>query len=335
MDYRDAGVDIAAGRAFVDRIQKSVESTHRPGVLGALGGFGGCFQLPSGYEEPILVSGTDGVGTKLKIARSLNRHDTVGIDLVAMCVNDVLTVGAEPLFFLDYLATGHLDPEPLSEVVAGIAEGCRQSGCALLGGETAEMPGFYPGGEYDLAGFCVGIVEKRDLLDGSRVEVGDVIVGLASRGLHSNGFSLARKIVEDSGLDWSATPAALGGKSLGEELLTPTQIYVKPVLEILRSRPDMIRGMAHITGGGLPENLPRCLNRGQSVQLYPDSWEIPSIFHWLAEQGNVSETAMFETFNMGIGFAVVVEGDRADETIAAFRDRGLKGYAIGTVTSVV
>ncbi|MDY6786357.1 MAG: phosphoribosylformylglycinamidine cyclo-ligase, partial [Cyanobacteriota bacterium] len=196
MDYRDAGVDIAAGKAFVDRIGDSVKSTYRPGVLGALGGFGGCFQVPSGYDEPVLVSATDGVGTKLKIARSLNRHDTVGIDLVAMCVNDVLTVGAEPLFFLDYLATGHLEPEPLSQVVAGIAEGCRQSGCALLGGETAEMPGFYPGGEYDLAGFCVGIVEKRHLLDGSRVEVGDVIVGLASGGLHSNGFSLARKIVE-------------------------------------------------------------------------------------------------------------------------------------------
>jgi phosphoribosylformylglycinamidine cyclo-ligase len=332
MDYRDAGVDIAAGRVFVERIRDSVQSTYRPGVLGALGGFGGCFQLPSGYEEPVLVSGTDGVGTKLKIARSLNRHDTVGIDLVAMCVNDVLTVGAEPLFFLDYLATGHLDPEPLSEVVAGIAQGCCQSGCALLGGETAEMPGFYPGGEYDLAGFCVGIVEKRDLLDGSRVEVGDAIVGLASRGLHSNGFSLVRKIVEDKGWDWSATPAVLGGKSLGEELLTPTQIYVKPVLEVLRSRLE-IRGMAHITGGGLPENLPRCLNLGQSVKLYPQSWEIPPIFQWLAEQGNVSETAMFETFNMGIGFAVVVERDRADEAIAAFRDRGLVGYAIGTVTS--
>ncbi|MDY6785622.1 MAG: phosphoribosylformylglycinamidine cyclo-ligase, partial [Cyanobacteriota bacterium] len=197
----------------------------------------------------------------------------------------------------------------------------------------AEMPGFYPGGEYDLAGFCVGIVEKRHLLDGSRVEVGDVIVGLASGGLHSNGFSLARKIVEESGLDWSATPDELGGKSLGEELLTPTQIYVIPVLELLRVCPDMIRGMAHITGGGLPENLPRCLNKGQSVQLYPKSWEIPPVFRWLAQRGNVSETAMFETFNMGIGFAVVVERDRADEAIAAFGDRGLKGYAIGTVIS--
>lgn len=328
MDYRDAGVDIAAGRSFVDRIRDSVQSTYRAEVLGGLGGFGGCFQLPSGYEEPILVSGTDGVGTKLKIARALNRHDTVGIDLVAMCVNDVLTTGAEPLFFLDYLATGKLEPEQLAEVVAGIAEGCRQSGCALLGGETAEMPGFYQTGEYDLAGFCVGIVEKRKLLDGSRVEVGDVAIGLASQGLHSNGFSLVRKIVEKSGLSWDARPEELEGKSLGEEAIAPTQIYVKPVLEALRSGLD-IHGMAHITGGGLPENLPRCLAQGQSVKVNANSWEIPPIFRWLAKAGEVNEAAMFETFNMGIGFVVMVSRDRVDETMAWFRDRGIPPFAIG------
>jgi phosphoribosylformylglycinamidine cyclo-ligase len=330
MDYRDAGVDLAAGRSFVDRIRGSVQSTYRAEVLGGLGGFGGCFQLPSGLEEPVLVSGTDGVGTKLKLARMLNRHDTVGIDLVAMCVNDVLTVGAEPLFFLDYLATGKLEPEQLAVVVDGIAEGCRQSGCALLGGETAEMPGFYQGGEYDLAGFCVGIVEKRKLLDGSQVQVGDVAIALASQGVHSNGFSLVRKIVEQSGLDWEATPAILGGQSLGEVLIAPTRIYVKPVLEALRSGIE-IHGMAHITGGGLPENLPRCLNQGQSIEIEKNCWEIPRIFQWLAETGEVSEAAMFETFNMGIGFVVLVPRDRAPETLDWFRDRDLASFAIGEV----
>ncbi|MEL6327024.1 MAG: phosphoribosylformylglycinamidine cyclo-ligase, partial [Cyanobacteria bacterium J06626_23] len=236
MDYRQAGVDVEAGRAFVNRIREKVESTRRPEVLGGLGGFGGLFQLPSGYREPVLVSGTDGVGTKLKLAHQLDRHDTIGIDLVAMCVNDVLTCGAEPLFFLDYLATGKLAPEQLAAVVSGIAEGCQQTGCALLGGETAEMPGFYNPGEYDVAGFCVGIVEKSQILTGDRVQVGDAVIGLASRGVHSNGYSLVRKIVAESasangqiGYDWSAQPALLNGMSLGEALLQPTQLYVQSV----------------------------------------------------------------------------------------------------------
>lgn len=330
MDYRDAGVDIKAGRSFVERIRHNVQSTYRTGVLGGLGGFGGCFQLPTGFKEPVLVSGTDGVGTKLKIANALNRHDTVGIDLVAMCVNDILTLGAEPLFFLDYLATGKLNPEQLAEVVAGIAEGCRQSGCALLGGETAEMPGFYPVGEYDLAGFCVGIVEKSKLLDGTQVREGDIAIGLASQGLHSNGFSLARKIVEKSGLRWDARPEILAGKSLGEELLTPTQIYVQPILEALRRGIDL-HAMAHITGGGLPENLPRCLNQGQSIALEAKQWEIPPIFTWLADTGNISKTNMFDTFNMGIGFVVLVAPSQVETTLSHFQSHFITACTIGEV----
>jgi phosphoribosylformylglycinamidine cyclo-ligase len=330
MDYREAGVDVEAGRSFVERIRSGVASTYRPEVLGGLGGFGGYFQLPAGYQQPVLVSGTDGVGTKLKIAQALNRHDTVGIDLVAMCVNDILTSGAEPLFFLDYLATGKLDAQQLAEVVAGIVEGCRLSGCALLGGETAEMPGFYPIGEYDIAGFCVGIVEKSQLLDGSQVKVGDLAIGLASQGVHSNGFSLVRKIVETKGCDWNFSPELLGGLSLGEVLLMPTRIYVKPVLEALRSGIE-IHGMAHITGGGLPENLPRCLNQGQSVALFPNSWVIPPIFHWLAQEGEVSQPAMFETFNMGIGFVAIAPPEKAASTLSWFQSQGIDAYQIGEV----
>ena len=330
MDYREAGVDVEAGRDFVEQIRRGVESTYRPGVLGGLGGFGGLFQLPTGYTEPVLVSGTDGVGTKLKIAQALNRHNTIGIDLVAMCVNDVLTCGAEPLFFLDYLATGKLHPQQLAEVVAGIVEGCCLSGCALLGGETAEMPGFYPKGEYDVAGFCVGIVEKSQLLNGSQVQIGDVAIALASQGVHSNGFSLVRKIIETQGLDWEDCPSGLDGQSLGEVLLTPTQIYVKPVLEALWS--DLtIHAMAHITGGGLPENLPRCLGQNQSIQVQANSWEILPIFRWLAEVGQVNETAMLETFNMGVGFVVLVPPDQADTTISYFQSQNLPAYAIGQV----
>lgn len=328
MDYREAGVDVEAGRSFVDRIRKKVESTYRSEVLGGLGGFGGYFQLPKGYLEPVLVSGTDGVGTKLKIAQSLSRHDTVGIDLVAMCVNDVLTSGAEPLFFLDYLATGKLEPQQLAEVVEGIVRGCNLSGCTLLGGETAEMPGFYQSGEYDLAGFCVGIVEKSRLLDGSRVEIGDVAIGLASDGVHSNGFSLVRKIVDRSGLNWDATPELLNGQTLGEVLLQPTRIYVKPILEALRSGMT-IHGMAHITGGGLPENLPRCLNKGQSISIEPGSWDIPPIFQWLAETGDVSQAAMFDTFNMGIGFVLIVPKEEASSTLNWFESQQIKAYQIG------
>ncbi|MBE9167405.1 phosphoribosylformylglycinamidine cyclo-ligase [Pleurocapsales cyanobacterium LEGE 06147] len=330
MDYKEAGVDIEAGRSFVERIRQDVQSTYRPEVLSPLGGFGGYFQLPSGYRQPVLVSGTDGVGTKLKIAQELNRHDMVGIDLVAMCVNDILTSGAEPLFFLDYLATGKLNEQQLAEVVRGIAEGCRQSGCALLGGETAEMPGFYQLGEYDIAGFCVGVAEKSQLLDGSQVQVGDRAIGLASRGVHSNGFSLVRKIITSKGLAWDYRPELLAGKSLGEELLAPTRIYVKPVLEALRSQ-IAIHAMAHITGGGLPENLPRCLNKGQSVLVNLSSWDVPPIFRWLAEVGEVNNEAMLETFNMGIGFVLIVPPEQAESTISWFESTGIKAYAIGEV----
>lgn len=340
MDYREAGVDVEAGRAFVQQIRNLVQSTYRPEVLGGFGGFSGCFQLPVGYHEPVLVSGTDGVGTKLKLAQEVNCHNTVGIDLVAMCVNDVLTSGAEPLFFLDYLATGKLNSEQLTQVVAGIAEGCYLSGCALLGGETAEMPGFYQPGEYDLAGFCVGIVEKSQLLNGSQVQVGDVAIGLASQGVHSNGFSLVRKIVQESpgtpsreesdSLNWDTRPELLQGQSLGEVLLTPTQIYVKPVLDARRAGLE-IHGMAHITGGGIPENLPRCLGANQSIQVDPNSWVIPPIFRWIAEVGQVSVESMFNTFNMGIGFVVIVPPSQTEQTLNWFKSQGIEANTIGEV----
>ena len=336
MDYREAGVDVEAGRAFVEKIRTLVQSTHRPEVLGGLGGFSGCFQLPGGYQEPVLVSGTDGVGTKLKLAQDINCHNTVGIDLVAMCVNDVLTSGAEPLFFLDYLATGKLNSEQLTQVVAGISEGCRLSGCALLGGETAEMPGFYQPGEYDLAGFCVGIVEKSQMLNGSQVQVGDIAIGLASQGVHSNGFSLVRKIVSESAtlspasLSWDTRLEQFAGQSLGEVLLTPTQIYVKPVLEARRAGIE-IHGMAHITGGGLPENLPRCLGIDQSIQVHPNSWSVPPIFQWLADAGQLSADTLFNTFNMGIGFVLLVSPEQAEPTLKWFESQDIAAYKIGEV----
>lgn len=334
MDYREAGVDVEAGRAFVDRISSLVKGTHRPEVLGGFGGFSGCFQLPVGYREPVLVSGTDGVGTKLKLAQELNCHNTVGIDLVAMCANDVLTSGAEPLFFLDYLATSQLNSEQLTQVVAGIADGCKQSGCALLGGETAEMPGFYQPGEYDLAGFCVGIVEKSQMLDGSQVKVGDIAIALSSSGVHSNGFSLVRKIVaqlpQTNTSNWQTCPELLNGRSLGEVLLTPTKIYVNPVLQARRTGLE-IHGMAHITGGGLPENLPRCLSSGQSVKIDTKSWVIPPIFEWLAQAGQVSLNSMFNTFNMGIGFVILVPPQAAEQTLAWFKSQEIEAYQIGEV----
>ncbi|MEG5032095.1 phosphoribosylformylglycinamidine cyclo-ligase [Microcoleus sp. AT3-D2] len=330
MDYREAGVDVEAGRAFVSRIGSMVKSTHRSGVLGGFGGFSGFFSVPEGLKEPVMVSGTDGVGTKLKLAHNLDRHDTVGIDLVAMCVNDVLTSGAEPLFFLDYLATGKLNPEQLAAVVAGIADGCKQAGCALLGGETAEMPGFYQAGEYDLAGFCVGIVEKSKLLDGSRVQVGDVAVGLASSGVHSNGFSLVRKIAGDRGFGWDSQPEKLGGKTLGEVLLTPTKIYVKPVLEAIKSGLE-IHGMAHITGGGLPENLPRCLGVNQSVRIDSNSWPNLPIFQWIAEAGQVATADMFNTFNMGIGFVLLLDSREVEQAVKWFESQRISAWAIGEV----
>ncbi|MBD2188737.1 phosphoribosylformylglycinamidine cyclo-ligase [Pseudanabaena mucicola] len=335
MDYRQAGVDIEAGRTFVEKIRDSVARTHRLGVLGDLGGFGGCFELPTGYRQPVLVSGTDGVGTKLKIAQAANKHDTIGIDLVAMCVNDVLTSGAEPLFFLDYLATGKLEPDQLAEVVKGIADGCQMAGCALLGGETAEMPGFYGVGEYDAAGFCVAIAEKSEMLNGTQVNIGDVVIGLASSGIHSNGYSLVRKIIETKGYQWSeklSVPisAETQDLTLAEIFLTPTQIYVKPVLEALKA--DLgIHGLAHITGGGLPENLPRCLGDGQAVRINRDSWQIPALFQWLASEGEVPETDMFNTFNMGIGMAIIVDPSKVDIAIANFQAQGFTTNRIGEV----
>ena len=326
MDYRQAGVDIEAGRTFVEKIRDSVARTHRLGVLGDLGGFGGCFELPTGYRQPVLVSGTDGVGTKLKIAQAANKHDTIGIDLVAMCVNDVLTSGAEPLFFLDYLATGKLEPDQLAEVVKGIADGCQLAGCALLGGETAEMPGFYGVGEYDAAGFCVAIAEKSEMLNGTQVNIGDVVIGVASSGIHSNGYSLVRKIIETKGYSWSKKleipiSSATQDLTLAEIFLTPTHIYVKPVLAALKANLG-IHGLAHITGGGLPENLPRSLGDGQAVQIFRNSWQIPALFQWLQTEGEVPETDMFNTFNMGIGLAVVVDPQKVDEAIAYFQAQG-------------
>jgi phosphoribosylformylglycinamidine cyclo-ligase len=332
MDYREAGVDVEEGRAFVNQIKNLVQSTFRTGVIGGLGGFGGCFELPTGYREPILVSGTDGVGTKLKIAHILNRHDTVGIDLVAMCVNDVLTSGAEPLFFLDYVATGKLDKTQLTEVVAGIAAGCKLAGCALLGGETAEMPGFYQAGEYDLAGFCVGIVEKSQMLDGSQVQLGDRAIALSSSGVHSNGYSLVRKIINDQGFDWQDTPELLAGNTLAQTFLTPTTIYVKPVLAAKKSGLE-IHGMAHITGGGLPENLPRCLGNNQSLKIDLQNWHTPPLFTWLAQAGEVNPTAMYNTFNMGIGFVLIVPPSHVQQTIAYFQSQNIKADAIGEIVS--
>ncbi|MGB3509977.1 MAG: phosphoribosylformylglycinamidine cyclo-ligase [Microcoleaceae cyanobacterium] len=334
MDYKQAGVDVEAGREFVDNIRNLVTSTHRPEVLGGLGGFSGFFALPSGYKEPVLVSGTDGVGTKLKLANTLNYHHTVGIDLVAMCVNDVLTSGAEPLFFLDYLATGKLNQKQLTEVVYGVAEGCRLAGCALVGGETAEMPGFYGAGEYDLAGFCVGVVEKSLILDGSLVQVGDIAIGLESSGIHSNGFSLVRKIISEGNISLEDCPdllvSKMGEKNLGEVLLTPTKIYVKPILEAQKEGLDF-HGLAHITGGGIPENLPRCLPQGMSINVDRSSWEVPSIFQWIATVGNVEEEAMFNTFNMGIGFVVLVSPSQAEMAINWFGSQKIRAYKIGEV----
>ncbi|MGF1513532.1 MAG: phosphoribosylformylglycinamidine cyclo-ligase [Elainellaceae cyanobacterium] len=331
MDYKQAGVDVEAGRSFVQRIKDTVAGTHRPEVLGQLGGFSGLFELPQGYAQPVLVSGADGVGTKLKLAHAVNRHDTVGVDLVAMCVNDVLTCGAEPLFFLDYIATSQLQPDHLVQVVEGIAEGCRQAGCALLGGETAEMPGFYQPEEYDLAGFCVGVVEKAQIVGGAQVQFGDVAIALGSSGVHSNGFSLVRKILEMAGIGLGDRPSGFpldGSRSVGDRLLTPTQIYVRPVLALQRSGIPL-RAMAHITGGGLLENLPRCLNSEQSIETQP--WKIPPLFDWIASTGGVERNEMFRTFNMGVGFVVIVPPEAMDKAIALLEEQGIHAWILGEV----
>jgi phosphoribosylformylglycinamidine cyclo-ligase len=322
--YRDAGVDIDAADALIDRIKPLAASTHREGVMGGIGGFGGLFAL-QGYRDPVLVSGTDGVGTKLLVAQKLGRHDTIGVDLVAMCVNDIVVTGAEPLFFLDYFATGKLSPEEGAQVVSGVAEGCRQAGCALLGGETAEMPGMYAPGHYDLAGFAVGVVERDRLLDGSQVAPGHALVGLPSAGLHSNGFSLVRKIVDDAGLDLSTDPGGLG-RTLGDELLTPTRIYVQQLLA-LRADHE-VHAMAHITGGGLPENLPRVLPEGCGARVRLGSWPMPPVFELLARAGNLSQRDLYRTFNAGLGMVLAVPASEARAVADA-----AAGFLVGEVVA--
>ncbi len=310
LSYRDAGVDIDAGDALVERIKPLAKRTMREGVLAGLGGFGALFEVPKRYREPVLVSGTDGVGTKLRLAFEWDAHDTVGIDLVAMSVNDVLVQGAEPLFFLDYFACGKLDVDVAARVIGGIARGCEESGCALIGGETAEMPGMYPPGEYDLAGFCVGAVEKSAMVDGREILAGDVVLGLTSSGVHSNGYSLVRRIVERAGASGAGLPATLDGMAFRERVMQPTRLYVKPVLAAMKE--VRIKGMSHITGGGLVENIPRCLPAGLKAVLDKRSWPQPEIFAWLQREGGVAEAEMHRTFNCGIGFVVIVsEGDAA------------------------
>ncbi|WP_170330618.1 phosphoribosylformylglycinamidine cyclo-ligase [Ruegeria arenilitoris] len=327
--YADAGVDIDAGNALVDRIKPAAKRTNRPGVMSGLGGFGALFDLKAaGYEDPILVGATDGVGTKLRIAIDTGVVDGVGIDLVAMCVNDLICQGAEPLFFLDYFATGKLDTDTAARIIEGIAEGCAQSGCALIGGETAEMPGMYPDGDFDLAGFSVGAMERgADLPDG--VEPGDVLLGLASNGVHSNGYSLVRKLVELSGLGWDADSPFSDG-SLGEALLTPTRLYVKPALAAIRA--GGVHALAHITGGGLTENLPRVLPEGLGAEIDLNAWDLPPVFKWMAETGGIVEAEMLKTFNCGIGMIVVCAADKADDLVALLSDAGEAVSRIGTVT---
>ena len=325
LNYKSAGVDIAAGNELVERIKPIAAKTRTAGVMAGLGGFGSMFELPlDRYQNPILVSGTDGVGTKLKLAIDLGIHDTVGIDLVAMCVNDIIVQGAEPLFFLDYFATGKLDIDSAASVIAGIGKGCELAGAALVGGETAEMPGMYADGEYDLAGFCVGIVEKNKVLDGSKVNVGDKLIGIASSGPHSNGYSLIRKIITHSN---SALTDSFIGKTLGEVLLTPTKIYVKSLLSLLDKVP--VHALAHITGGGLTENLPRVLPSGINANIDLSAWTFPEIFLWLQKQGNVSQADMLTTFNCGIGMIVCVAAEDEKATLDALRSSGETVYVIG------
>ncbi len=326
LSYRDAGVDIDAGDALVEAIKPIAKRTNRPGVMAGLGGFGALFQIPPGYREPILVSGTDGVGTKLKLAIELGRHDTIGIDLVAMCANDIIVQGAEPLFFLDYFATGHLDIKVAEAVISGIGEGCRQAGAALIGGETAEMPGLYAREDYDLAGFCVGVVEKSRLIDGSAVKAGDTLIGLASTGPHSNGYSLIRKILSATGAGLEQT---FDGSTLGETLLTPTRIYVKSLLTLLQTVP--VHALAHITGGGLPGNVPRVLPANMRAVIDAGSWKRPGIFDWLQEGGNVESMEMYRTFNCGIGMLVAVAPADAERALALLRQAGESASVIGYI----
>lgn len=330
LSYKDAGVDIHAGNELVERIKADVKRTRRPEVMGGLGGFGALCALPTKYKEPILVSGTDGVGTKLRLAIDLNKHDTIGQDLVAMCVNDLVVQGAEPLFFLDYYATGKLDVDVAADVVKGIADGCAISGCALVGGETAEMPGMYHVGDYDLAGFCVGVVEKSEIIDGSAVKVGDVLVALASSGPHSNGYSLIRKVLEVSG----ANPAVdqLEGKPLSEHLLAPTKIYVKSVLELVENTD--VHAIAHLTGGGFWENIPRVLPENTKAVVDEKSWTWPAIFSWLQEKGNISRYEMYRTFNCGVGMVIAVPAAEAEKAVSLLTQAGETAWVIGKIEAL-
>ncbi|MEO1205905.1 MAG: phosphoribosylformylglycinamidine cyclo-ligase [Pseudomonadota bacterium] len=338
--YRDAGVDIDAGNALVEAIKPLTRATKRPGAEGAIGGFGGVFDLMStGYNDPLLVAATDGVGTKLRVATASGQHHTIGIDLVAMCVNDLIVQGAEPLFFLDYFATGALDVHTAKDVVAGIADGCMEAGCALIGGETAEMPGMYAAGDYDLAGFTVGAVERENLLPKSdALAAGDVLIGLPSSGIHSNGYSLVRKLIENANLDWTAPAPWRPGLTVAEALLIPTRIYVKPLLTLLSKTRDEnetvsspIKAMAHITGGGLTENIPRVLSDHLSAEINLSAWELPPVFDWCATNGNLDETEMLSTFNCGVGMVLCVSANHADNIIATLKDIGEDSFKIGSL----
>jgi phosphoribosylformylglycinamidine cyclo-ligase len=326
LSYKDAGVDIDAGNALIERIKGVARRTRRPEVMAGLGGFGALFELPKGYHEPVLVSGTDGVGTKLKLALELNRHDHIGIDLVAMCVNDLIVAGAEPLFFLDYYATGKLDVDIATRVVSGIGEGCELAGASLVGGETAEMPGMYEGEDYDLAGFCVGIVEKSKIIDGSKVAAGDVLIGLPASGPHSNGYSLIRKIIEVSNADLHQN---LGDTTLGEALMQPTRIYVKALLELFKQVD--VRALSHITGGGLLENIPRVLPADSVAVLDTQSWQKPAVFDWLQTNGNVEDTEMYRTFNCGVGMVIVVAKEDQQKTLDALTACQEQPWVIGHI----
>jgi len=330
LTYKDAGVDIDAGNTLVERIKRAVKSTHREGVISDLGGFGGLFELANkNYQEPVLVSGTDGVGTKLKLAHQLNQHSTIGIDLVAMCVNDVIVQGAEPLFFLDYFATGKLEVDVSTEVITGIANGCKLAGAALIGGETAEMPGMYADGEYDLAGFCVAVVEKSQLITGQSIQPNDVIIGLHSSGVHSNGFSLVNKIIEISGADLDQ---AFNGNTLGETLITPTKIYVKPVLDMIKQ--SEIHGLCHVTGGGITENLPRILPNHLGAEIDPNSWQRLPIFDWIQTQGGIENEEMLRVFNSGIGMIVVVPPEQQDIILDIASKYQIDSDIIGVIKSL-
>jgi phosphoribosylformylglycinamidine cyclo-ligase len=330
ISYKDAGVDIDAGEALVERIKSVAKRTRRPEVMGGLGGFGALCEIPAGYKQPVLVSGTDGVGTKLRLALNLNQHDSIGIDLVAMCVNDLIVCGAEPLFFLDYYATGKLNVEVATQVVTGIGAGCELAGCALVGGETAEMPGMYEGEDYDLAGFCVGVVEKADIIDGTKVAAGDTLLALPSSGPHSNGYSLIRKIIEVAGAD--IENIQLDGKPLTELLMAPTRIYVKPLLQLIKTT-GTVKAMAHITGGGLIENIPRVLPEGSQAIIDINSWQRPAVFDWLQAQGNVNEIEMHRVLNCGVGMIICVAAEDAETALACLRAAGEQPWVIGSIAN--